>query len=75
MEIGWNVAVLLYTPFVFECFVKKKRLLSQQNVNKTSVTQRKRQTPRVLSIKQENIITIPLMIRIKTEQIYSNNII
>ena len=33
---------VIYTPLVFECFVKKKRLLSQQNVNKTSVTQRKR---------------------------------
>ena len=30
----------------FRSFVKKKRFLSQQNVNKTSVT------PRVLSIKQ-----------------------
>ena len=31
-----NVA---YIQLVFECFVKKKRFLSQQNVNKTSVTQ------------------------------------
>ena len=41
---------------VFECFVKKKRFLSQQNVNKTSVTQRRRPkkktTPHVHSIKQ-----------------------
>ena len=29
-------------PLVFECFVKKKRLLSQQNVNITSLTQRRR---------------------------------
>ena len=53
----WNVAVLLYyTPLVFECFVKKKRLLSQQNVNKISLTKeetkKKKKTPRVLSIKQ-----------------------
>ena len=45
-----------YTPLVFECFVKKKRLLSQQNVNITSLTQRRRPkkkaTPHVLSIKQ-----------------------
>ena len=40
-----------YTPLVFECFVKKKRLLSQQNVNKTSY-QKKKATPHVLSIKQ-----------------------
>ena len=43
MLYGWNAAVLLlYTPLVFECFVKKKRLLSQQNVNKTSVIQGRR---------------------------------
>ena len=45
-----------YTPLVFECFVKKKRLLSQQNANKTSLTQeetkKEKATPHVLSIKQ-----------------------
>ena len=44
------------TLLVFECFVKKKKLLSQQIVNKTSLTQggdqKKKATPYVLSIKQ-----------------------
>ena len=43
MDTGWNVTVLLiYNPLVFDCFVKRKRILSQQNVNKPSLTQRRR---------------------------------
>ena len=28
MNTRWNVAVLLYTPLVFECFVKRKNFVS-----------------------------------------------
>ena len=46
---------VIYTPLVFECFVKKKRILSLKNVNKQSVKhkggEKKKLKQLVLSIK------------------------
>ena len=61
MDTGWNVAVLLlYTPLVFECFVKRKRIVKKkkkkckQKISNTKEEEIKKMktTPYVLSIKQ-----------------------